>query len=173
MLKNCLKISVKSSLGYLANECSGIGLFIHVAYYVFGKFCAAKSLLIGSNQMVAQYIQYAGQGPWIFDQTVLTVLDNLVLVLLGWWCREQRISCARTKDLGTGDYTRAPRPPRGAQPPPCAFSRCSQVHTIGAPWGCAVHCDLCAGHNPSTAWYLGGQNIQTISRNSYPYPNPP
>ena len=126
------------------------------------------------RHLVAQYIEYAGQGPRIFYQTVLTVLDNLVLVLLGWCLRrEQRISCARTKDLGTGDYTRAPRPPRGAQPPPCAFSRCSQVHTIGAPWGCAVHCDLCAGHNPSTAWYLGGQNIQTISRNSYPYPNPP
>ena len=129
---------------------------------------------LGSRQVVAQYMEYAGQGPRIFYQTVLTALDNLVLVLLGWCLRrEQRISCARTKDLGTGDYTRAPRPPRGAQPPPCAFSRCSQVHTIGAPWGCAVHCDLCAGHNPSTAWYLGGQNIQTISRNSYPYPNPP
>ena len=142
------------------------------------KCCAAKSLLIPLHQMVAQYIRYSSQGPAIFYQTFLTVLDNLVLVLLGWWCREQRISCARTKDLGTGDYTRAPRPPRGAQPPPSASSRCSQVYTrVRFRTACSTSvtcvCWTLCSRKPSTAWYLGGQSIQTISRNSYPYPNPP
>ena len=56
----------------------------------------------------------------------ITHWSNLVLVLLGWGWLEERISCARTKDLGTTDYKRAPRPPR-ATPPPAGAPKCSQV----------------------------------------------